>query len=705
VNYNDAEYQRSNGANAHTAIAAYNAGGTGRGIKVGVIDSGINPNLPEFAGKIDPASQDVAASRGVTDTEGHGTAVSGVIAANRDGAGVMGVAFNSTIISLNTTNPNNCTEKDGCKHSDSAISRALDIARVSGARVINLSLGGDGVGTAVLAAMARATSAGIVVVISAGNSGEEPNGGNPDGFALESASRSGNGAVIIAGAVDASRQIAPFSNRAGTGAEHYLTALGTRIRSFDHNGTAFLYSGTSFSAPIITGAAALLASAFPNLSGAQIVEILLGSADDAGAAGTDAIFGRGILNIERAFQPRGATSLAGTSVAVTAATGQGSSTMGDPTRRSAGGAIILDGYSRAYAVDLAKTLKAAPRETPLAQSLQGNQRTVGAGAGATSVSITVDRNFSGQPQVGLAQSGLSYEDARQAKVIAGMAVSRLTPKTAVAFGFSESGRSLQQRLANSGQNAFLVARDPMVRSGFHGDDANSFGIRQSVGSFGLTATSERGNVWTPGIRQALGEPRYTVGSVTADRKVGPASLSLGASRLAEESTVLGGRFDALFSGAGATTYFLDSTAAVDFGRGWGAFASYRQGWTALPGTGGLVQQGRLSTSAWALDLAKRNAFTGGDKLAFRVMQPLRVASGGFDLRVPTSYDYATLSVGYENRFLNLSPTGREIDFEAAYGMRLFGGDLGLNAFYRKDPGHIAGGKDDRGAALRYTLGF
>jgi subtilisin family serine protease len=359
VNYNDAEYQRSNGANAHTAIAAYNAGGTGRGIKVGVIDSGINPNLPEFAGKIDPASQDVAASRGVTDTEGHGTAVSGVIAANRDGAGVMGVAFNSTIISLNTTNPNNCTEKDGCKHSDSAISRALDIARVSGARVINLSLGGDGVGTAVLAAMARATSAGIVVVISAGNSGEEPNGGNPDGFALESASRSGNGAVIIAGAVDASRQIAPFSNRAGTGAEHYLTALGTRIRSFDHNGTAFLYSGTSFSAPIITGAAALLASAFPNLSGAQIVEILLGSADDAGAAGTDAIFGRGILNIERAFQPRGATSLAGTSVAVTAATGQGSSTMGDPTRRSAGGAIILDGYSRAYAVDLAKTLKAA----------------------------------------------------------------------------------------------------------------------------------------------------------------------------------------------------------------------------------------------------------------------------------------------------------------------------------------------------------
>jgi hypothetical protein len=100
-----------------------------------------------------------------------------------------------------------------------------------------------------------------------------------------------------------------------------------------------------------------------------------------------------------------------------------------------------------------------------------------------------------------------------------------------------------------------------------------------------------------------------------------------------------------------------------------------------------------------------NAFASGDKLAFRVMQPLRVSAGGFDLSVPTSYDYSSRTVGYEDRFLNLSPTGREIDFEAAYSMRILGGDLGLNSFYRKDPGHIAGVKDDIGAAIRFTLGF
>ena len=137
---------------------------------VGVVDTGINPNLAEFAGRIHPASQDVAANRGIVDSEGHGTAVAGVIGMNRDGSGAMGMAFESRILSLNTANPNDCDE-DGCKHSDSAIGRAIDLARVNGAKVINISLGGDGVGGAVLSSVSRAAQAGIVVVVSAGNTG------------------------------------------------------------------------------------------------------------------------------------------------------------------------------------------------------------------------------------------------------------------------------------------------------------------------------------------------------------------------------------------------------------------------------------------------------------------------------------------------------------------------------------------------------
>jgi subtilisin family serine protease len=707
TNYNDAEYQRSNGATAHNAIAAYDAGGTGRGVKIGVVDSGINPNLAEFAGKIDAASQDVVGTRGIVDTEGHGTAVSAVAAGARNGTHNLGLAFDSTIISLNTANPNNCTPEDGCKHNDSDIGRAVDIARINGARVINISLGGDGVGAAVLNALSRATAAGIVVVISAGNEGEKPEGVNPSSFAVTSAQRAGNGLIIIAGAIDANRQITTFSNRAGNGASYYLMALGSRVRSIDENGVATLWSGTSFSAPIISGAAALLASAFPNLTGAQIVQLLLSTADEAGATGIDATYGHGILNIAAAFRPQGQASVAGTGVPVsTTDNGQGSGPMGDTGPESIGGAIILDGYSRAYAMDLANTISRAPQERPLSQAIGGGDyRTAGVAAGTTSVSVTMRRNLDGQPHIGLAQAGLSYEDSRKARAIAGMAVSRLTPQTALAFGFSEGGRSLQQRLAGHRGNAFLIARDPMTRAGFHADAGTSIGIRQHLGGVALTVTGETGEVSNPGLRQTLGRPGYSIGAVTFDRKLGPATFSLGASRLREESTVLGGRFSSAFSNGGSTSTFLDGTADIGLGNGWAAFASYRRGWTAMPGTGALVDRGRLATEAFAFDVSKTGALTASDKLAFRVMQPLRVSKGGFDMSVPVSYDYATGAVGREQRFFNLAPTGREIDYEAAYSVGWLGGDLGINAFLRTDPGHVETMKTDLGAAIRFTLGM
>src|SRR3546814_650512 len=366
---------------------------------------------------------------------------------------------------------------------------------------------------------------------------------------------------------------------------------------------------------------------------------------------------------------------------------------------------ISDWSSDVCPSDLAQTLARAPQDRPLTQALHGHVRSAVAANGATAVTLTVNREMQGQPWVGFAQMGLTHDDARRAKVIAGSALTRLTPETAVAFGISESGRTLQQRLSSHQDNAFLVARDPLARTGFFADAGTSIGVRQNVGPVSLTVTREAGEVWQAGPRRNLDQPGYGISAVTADRRIGPATLSLGISRLKEEATVLGGRFSPAFTSGGATSHFLDGTASFDLGRGWGAFASYRRGWTRLPGTSALVDRGRLSTDAWALDLSKRGAFLGGDKIAFRIMQPLRVTSGGFDLTLPVSYDYATGAVGYERRFFNLAPTGREIDFEAAYSVGLMGGDLGLNAFYRTEPGHIEAADDDLGAAIRYTLGF
>ena len=67
INYNTSEYQNSAYSVDANAIAAYNAGATGQGVKIGIVDSGLNPSLSEFAGRIDPASGDVASTRGVSD--------------------------------------------------------------------------------------------------------------------------------------------------------------------------------------------------------------------------------------------------------------------------------------------------------------------------------------------------------------------------------------------------------------------------------------------------------------------------------------------------------------------------------------------------------------------------------------------------------------------------------------------------------------
>src|SRR5258708_16246788 len=98
-------------------------------------------------------------------------------------------------------------------------------------------------------------------------------------------------------------------------------ALGYKDRAPDQTGAQFLWNGTSFSAPTITGAVALMAQAFPNLTGKQIVSILFQTADDLGAAGVDSIYGNGRLNIQPAFHPIGAPSPPATKIPLADATG------------------------------------------------------------------------------------------------------------------------------------------------------------------------------------------------------------------------------------------------------------------------------------------------------------------------------------------------------------------------------------------------
>ncbi|MBA2466171.1 MAG: S8 family serine peptidase, partial [Sphingomonas sp.] len=356
--FGTSEYQESNYAVAANAIAAYQEGATGAGVKIAIIDTGINPALSEFAGRIDPLSRDVAATRPLNDEDGHGTAVAAIAAAAKNGVDTHGVAFDSTIVALRADTPGSCadtSETGGCAIEQPAVAAGIDAAVAAGVKVINLSISGEAPSADVLSAMGRAVDSGILIVIGAGFNGDLPEGVNPDPFALTPA-QNFPGKIIIAGSLGVDDGnggvdldvIADYSNLAGTGMNSYLGALGYDVVAPDHTGELFLWSEGNYSAPVISGAAALLAQAFPNLTGTEIAEILFESADDLGAPGTDAIFGRGRLNIAAAFQPIGAATVAGTSDSVSLTmNGDLPAAAGDGGQGSTG-AIILDGYSRAF---------------------------------------------------------------------------------------------------------------------------------------------------------------------------------------------------------------------------------------------------------------------------------------------------------------------------------------------------------------------
>lgn len=702
------EYRATVGAVSMNALAAYNRGATGAGVSIGIVDSGIDLASTEFTGRISSASQDVAGNSSYDDADGHGTAVAFTAAGRRNGAGTQGVAFDASIIVLRADRPGTCAStstddtESGCRFPTDAIARGLDAARMGGARVVNLSLGGSTMPPELVAAIGRATQAGIIVVIAAGNDGTD----NPDPFTSVASDPAARGLVIVAGSVGAGDQLSSFSDKAGTGAAHYLAAIGEQVRAPCEDTKVCLWSGTSFAAPQVSGAIALLAQAFPNLSGAQIVDILFRSARDTGATGVDAIYGQGVLDLTRAFQPLGTTTVAGSS-AIVSLTGNAmlSAPMGD-ARTGQLGAVILDGYSRAFAIDLARTIDRQGPQRSLAGLLQTGQRNVALSTSGMTVSMTLAARPDGG--VDLDRTRLTEDQGRQARVIAGTITQRLGSSASFGIGFAQGSDTLAAQLAGQRDPAFLVARGD--GQGFDTAVRGSTAMRQRIGRFGLTVAAESGDVLSRGDallngRDGYRRTGYDRYSLNVDRSFGVISTTLGFSSLAERDTLLGARFDGALGATRGRSRFVDAGARWRGLGGWTLGGTMRQGWTAVDVRGGLNGGGTVRTTAFAAYVGKDGVF-GRDSIGLKIAQPLRVAGGGIDLALPTGYDYASGAVnGWTTQRLNLTPTGREVDTELRYARPWLGGEVQTNLFWRRDPGNYASLSDDYGWAVRYALGF
>jgi hypothetical protein len=293
-------------------------------VKVAVIDSGIDYGHPEFAGRIAGGRSFVAGSWR-QDTDGHGTFVAGLIAADpSSGQGIAGIAFNAKLLIAKVVRP------DGSVDLEAEV-RAIRWAANAGARVINLSLGGlrdpldpalDTYSRAEEDAVEYAYAKGAVVVAAVGNGTDAPS--TPWRFADYPAALPH---VLGVSAIRQDGSVPDFSNRdsvyvdiAAPGAEILSTIPRNLVDATQPDCVGVPYSncgpaefrdsiGTSFAAPQVAAAAALLIGEDPRLNPDQVDWLLERSARDENAStgcsycppGRDALTGWGRLDVQAAL--------------------------------------------------------------------------------------------------------------------------------------------------------------------------------------------------------------------------------------------------------------------------------------------------------------------------------------------------------------------------------------------------------------------
>ncbi|MGB3441328.1 MAG: S8 family serine peptidase [Actinophytocola sp.] len=267
------------------APQAWDAGYTGAGVPVAVLDTGIDDTHPDLRRQI-KATKNFTAESGVRDRDGHGTHVASTIAGTGAASGgrYQGVAPGAKLLVGKVCGGYGCPE--------SAILAGMEWAAAKGAKVVNLSLGGqDTAGDDPLElAVARLTAEhGTLFVVAAGNDG---------GYGAETVSSPASAdAALAVGAVDDQDALAGFSGRGprvhdaalkpeitGPGVE--ITAARSRFSTRGKRGDRYVaLSGTSMATPHVSGSAAILAQRHPDWTGPRLKAALIGSAEPVADAG------------------------------------------------------------------------------------------------------------------------------------------------------------------------------------------------------------------------------------------------------------------------------------------------------------------------------------------------------------------------------------------------------------------------------------
>lgn len=576
---------------------------------------------------------------------------------------------------------------EGCTFSDRNVAAAIDAAVARDARVINLSLGRDADltddATLTFAAMRRAAQAGVFLVVASGNTDEDetepdPNPGFPANFVND---LSAGGFAVAVGAIDhRTLQIASFSNRAEGAENFFLVAPGVRVASpseDDENSDPqyALWSGTSFAAPQVAGALALLIQAFPDLAGSEALDILFDTAMDLGEPGPDAIYGVGLVDLEAAFQPVGASSVQmggreGEAIDIAALTLPATGASGDWMWNSGllSGAMMKDAYRRTFRIDpaapvTAETAGLRAMETAAESALARTSRTV----------------------VGPAEVNLRYAEP-QLHALRNLPAETYGDTPDVRFAFKSGGLSIAAGRGFAADAPVDGAGESVLSPALFSGAVAGLVSQRDWASLGYRI----GDV-SVGVR-ASGANEDAFSAASALYHFGDHAIGVEAGSGREAGRTLGGLLGARFGVEDrADSTFTAALWSGPLPAGWRGAArfEYAAADIALPGFVAMGEDARAS--AWSVGAERGLA---GGVFGLTLSQPLRVETGSITTRVPVSVDEDN-RLGYEIRSASLSPSGREVSLEAGWRVAVNERTAAnIAARFTRDPGHVAGADDE-----------
>lgn len=721
------EFRANPGLGLINAQYAYALGGTGAGVTVAVIDSGFDFDHPELAAAIADNTINIAAEgEPVDENDLHGTGVAGVIAARKgNGAGrtedVHGVAFRSSILAIRNNafscdsdpmdEENVICERVGDSEFEDIIADGIRYAVDNGAKIINLSLAGlkseelgnpDTPGGRLRAAMVAAVEGGVILVVSTGNNGE-PYPAVPANFADITPDAGGLALAVGAAWHDGRGRVTRWN---GCGATPYcLLAPGTLIETAAADGYEFgetvRLGGTSFAAPHVAGAAALLMQMFPSLTPREIVSLLLLSADKTAPYNNDEAArpceggtpelkpecdGAGLLDLRAAVMPRGESVIemaSGATARLDESRFVAGAAFGTGLNPPDADAVFVDGYGRVYPLDIGRLIAPMRRDFGLQNALA-----VGGGGGEYRWFALPAANLS--LRLGAAETAAAAD-------MPGAAVDSKPADVRLNFALHLADDAAFDFAANSPPP---IAPPPLCRGCGFLTDAFSpiFALAPADGGFALrgdfgaaTEFAFGGGGGDDGWIAAVRIVHRIAGGASAAASV--VSATFGA--LYEDEKILGGYGEGAFQSDGAHTRFVELSAQTPLADSLRAFAAATFAAAEARDAGLLSDWGRITADAYAAGI-QADAY--GGRIAALLARPLRVKNADVRLTAPVGRDESGLVQTRAVRF-NAAPAGREILFQLSY-LRELRRDAAIQtwAAARAAPGH------DKNAAPDFAVG-